>query len=156
MPALSFHHGWLDQLLLSEKQQTTRPQNTRFHVGDTAHIYIEQRRRIIDKPLRRLTYAGIDMVYARHYPFIPDFHKAIYHAHFLGIVVLTEVFDIHPTEMSLPEFKAWVLADGFTDTLAAGDWFVEQYDEDWQERWWTVVRWDGWQEQYFQPGEVIV
>jgi hypothetical protein len=156
MPALSFHHDWLDPLLLGDKMQTTRPQTDRFRVGDTAHIYIEQRRRIIDKPLRRMTYAGIDMVHARKYPFIPDFHRAVYHAHFLGTVVLTEVYDVHPCEMSLPEFKAWALADGFPDTLAAGDWFMAQYDGGWQEQWWTVVRWQGWQEQYFQPGAVVL
>lgn len=156
MPAQSYQERWLDPLLLSEKEQTTRPQTDRFHVGDTTHIYIEQRRRILDKPLRRMTYAGIDMVYHRSYPFIPEFHKAIYHAHFIGKVVLTEVFDIHPCEMSLPKFKAWALADGFADTLAAEDWFVAQYGEDWKDRWCTVTRWDGWQERYFQAGAVVL
>lgn len=156
MPAQSYQPVWLDPLLLSDKEQTTRPQTKRFHVGDTVHIYIQQRLPILSKPFRRLTYAGIDMVYRRGYPLIPEFHKAIYPAHFLGTVVLTEVYDIHPCEMSLPDFKAWAMADGFADTLAAGDWFTEQQGEDWQEQWWTVTRWHEWKERYFQAGEVIL
>ena len=156
MPALSFNSEWLDRLLTDEKQQTTRPQNTRFHAGDLAHIYIEQRRRIMDKPLRRMTYAGIDMVYDRGYPFIPEFHKAIYHAHFVGRVKITKVYDIHPVTMSLPQFKEWALADGFADTLAAEDWFLNQYGEDWKDHRWTVLQWTEWKERYFQPGEVVL
>lgn len=156
MPAQSYCEQWLDPLLLSEKEQTTCPQTVRFHVGDTVHIYIEQRRRLLDKPLRRMTCAGIDMAHGRGYPFIQEFHKAVYHAHFLGKVVLTEVYDIHPCEMSGEELEAWAWADGFHSPELADAWFVVQHDEDWKERWWTVTRWHGWLERYFQPGEVIL
>lgn len=156
MPAQSYQLMWLDPLLLSEKEQTTRPQTDRFHVGDTTHIYIQQRRRIIDKPLRRLTYAGIDMVHDRGYPFIPEFHKAIYHAHFLGKVVLTEVYDTCFCDFSHAELEAWALADGFPDTTSAEAWFLDQYGCDYPNDLYTVTRWHGWKERYFQPGEVVL
>ena len=156
MPAQSYHELWLDPLLLGSKEQTTRPQTDRFHVGDTVHIYIDQRRRIINKPLRCLTNAGIDMVRRRRYPIIPEFQKAIYHAHFLGTVEITEVYDIHPCAMSGEELEAWAWADGFDSPELAAGWFVAQYDEDWAERWWTVTRWHGWNERYFLPGEVVL
>jgi len=156
MPAQSFNREWLDPLLLSDKQQTTRPQNTRFHVGDTAYIYIEQRRRITDKPLRRMTHSGIDMVHNRGYPFIPEFHKAIYHAHFLGTVEITAVYDICFCDLSHGELEAWALADGFKDTTSAEAWFLNQYGCDYPDDFYTVSRWHGWLERYFQPGEVVL
>ena len=156
MPAQSYQEPWLDPLLLSEKEQTTRPQTDRFHVGDTVHIYIQQRRRIIDKPLRHMTDAGIDAMRKRGYPFTSGFHKAIYPAHFLGKVVLTEVYDIHPCDMSGEELEAWAWVDGFDSPTQAGEWFVRQYGEDWQEQWWTVTRWHGWLERYFHAGEVVL
>lgn len=156
MPALSFHHEWLDPLLLGEKKQTTRPQNTRFSVGDTAHIYIEQRRRIIDKPLRRMTYAGIDMVHDRGYPFIPEFHKAVYHAHFLGKVEITEVHDIHFCDFTPAELEVWALADGFPDTTSAETWFLNQHGCDYSDDPYTVIKWLDWRERYFQPGDVVL
>lgn len=155
MPALSFQREWLDRLLLCEKQQTTRPQTDRFQVGDTAHVYIEQRRRIIDKPLRRMTHAGVDAMYERGYPFIPEYHKAIYHAHFLGKVVLTEVYEILPSAMSGEEREAWAWADGFQDFDYADAWFMRNYDGRWVDRAWTAIRWIGWQEQYFVADEVL-
>lgn len=155
MPAQSYQEPWLDPLLLSEKEQTTRPQTDRFHVGDTVHIYIQQRLPILSKPLRHMTDAGIDAMRKRGYPFLLEFHKAIYPAHFLGKVVLTEVYNIHPCDMSGEELEAWAWADGFGSPTSAGEWFVRQYGEDWQEQWWTVTRWHGWLERYFHAGEVI-
>jgi len=155
MPAYSFGREFIDPMLLCDKQQTSRPQTTRFHVGDTGYIYIEQRRPIVTKPLRRMTRAGIEMVCDRGYPFIPEYHQAIYHAHFLGTVKITEIYDIHPCEMSGEELEAWAWADWFEDVTAADTWFTAQYGGDWMQRWWTVTRWHGWLERYFEPGETI-
>lgn len=155
MPAQSFQPEWLDPLLLSEKEQTTRPQTTRCKVDDTVYIYIAQRRPILSKPLRRLTYAGIAMVYDRGYPFIPEFHKAIYHAHFLGTVILTDVHDIYFCDFSHAELEAWALADGFKDTASAEAWFLNQYGCDYPADIYTVMQWHGWQQRYFTAGEVI-
>jgi len=155
MPAISCQLEFLDPLLLSEKEQTTRPQTKRFHGGDITHMYIRQRQPILSKPLRRLTYAGIDMMHERGYPLIPEFHQAIYHAHFLGKVVLTEVYDICFCDFSHAELKAWALDDGFKDTSSAEVWFLNQYGCDYPDDIYTVTRWHGWLERYFYAGEVI-
>jgi hypothetical protein len=58
MPAHSFGPEWINPLLCSDKQGTTRPQYTRVKVGDIVSIYNQQRRRIIDKPIMELTVLG--------------------------------------------------------------------------------------------------
>ena len=148
MPALSFQGEWLDKLLSGEKQQTTRQQSDRFKVGDVVHIYNKQRQRIMDKPLRRMTPAGIDMMYGRGYPFINEFHHAMYHAHFLGKVKITEVYDILPANLS--GRSAWAKADGFDNFTCADTWFRSHYGDDWLMKTWTVIKWDGWLERYFE------
>ena len=164
MPALSFGEKWLDALLRGDKKQTTRPQTDRIKRGAVCTIYNQQRRRITDKPLRRMTYLGVGVMEARRYPFIPEFHQAQYHAHLLGKVEITEVYDIHPCEMTEVELKAWAVADGFKgfhpltvppDRLydGANMWFQRRYGDDWMQRWWTVIPWDGWTERYFEPEE---
>ena len=160
MPAISFQEEWLDRLLSGTKQQTTRPQTSRIKEGDVCSIYNQQRRRITAKPLRKMTYAGIDAMEGRKYPMIPEFHKAMYHAHLLGKVQIMEVYDIHPCEMTDGELKAWAIADGFTDsanlglteTELADMWFRAHHrDDGWRRRTWTVIRWGGWTERYFEP-----
>lgn len=168
MPAYSFRRKWINPLLRCEKQQTTRPQTDQFHigvhVGDTGYIYIEQRRRIIDKPLRTPTPAGVDFIFRMiedegRYP-RPELHPRggysvdPYYAHFLGTVKIAEVYTIHPCEMSGEELEAWAWADGFEDIEAANVWFTAQYDEGWMQRRWTVVCWHGWQDRYFEADEV--
>ena len=162
MPALSFGEKWLDALLSGSKRQTTRPQTDRIKEGAVCTIYNQQRRRIVDKPLRQMTHRGIEMMKVREYPFIPEFHQARYHAHLLGKVEITEVYDIHPCEMAEAELKTWAVADGFKgfhpqtvppDRLydGANMWFQRQYGDDWMQRQWTVGRWDGFLERYFEP-----
>ena len=171
MPALSFQREFVDALLRGDKQQTTRQQTDRFKVGDTAHIYIEQRRRITDKPLHRTTANGREMILfkienEKTYP--PKDCIDTYYAHFLGKVGIAEVYDIRPCEMSEEELKAWAQADGFKDFHptyriytkgvheddGANMWFMRRYGNDWMQRTWTVIRWNGWQARYFEAGEV--
>ena len=160
MPALSFQREFVDTLLRGDKQQTTRPQTDRFKVGGIAQIYIEQRRRITEKPIRRMTVAGSGVVYERGYPLMKGYghHTTNYHAHFLGKVEITEVYMfkpwMHKGHGRHIYFEMWARADGFKNFHAADEWFTERYGDDWMQRTWTVIRWNGWQERYFEAGEV--
>ncbi len=151
MPALSFQEEWLLKLLNGTKQQTTRPQTDRIKVGDIVNVYNQQRRRITDKPLLMLTVSGIEAMHDRGYQFVPDFLNAHYYAHFLGKVEITEVYDITPWCMD--GANSWAVADGFFNIEAADEWFTERYGDGWMHQTWTVIRWDGWQERYFEPEE---
>jgi hypothetical protein len=157
MPAQSYGREWLDALLDSSKQHTTRPRTNRIKVGDVVNIYIEQRRRILDKPLRRMTEIGIDMMYERGYPMIPAFLQAAYPAHFLGKVLITDVYDVQFCEMTGEELEAWAWLDGFKDTDQAEAWFQNQYGDGWWfKREWTGIGWHGWVERYFSAGELKI
>jgi hypothetical protein len=156
MPALSFQEAWINKLLRGDKQQTTRPQTDRIKVGNIVSIYNQQRKKIFDKPLRSLTDEGYGkMEQLSHkrklnYPAVP-FTNPIrqYPAHFLGRVGITEVYDMLPLKNS--SRSAWAKADGFDNFTAADTWFTSRYGDDWMNRWWTVIRWDGWMERYFEP-----
>lgn len=150
MPAASFQEAWINKLLRGDKQQTTRQQTDRIKIGDILHIYNQQRRRIIDKPLRVLTQEGIATMH--RYPF-PSNNPPMHYAHFLGKVEITEVYDIHPCEMSGENLEGWAWADGFDDISDASTWFIKQHGDDWMLRTWTVVRWVGWLERYFLADE---
>jgi len=161
MSTLSFQPEYLDALLLCDKQQTTRPLTDRFHVGDIGQIYIQQRRRITEKPLRRMTRRGSAFVHSKivagKYPEIDGhlrFGLSLYHAHFIGTVQITEVIDIRPCMMPSDCLELWAVDDGFADFSDANGWFSGRYGKDWGEHWWTVDIWDGWLERYFEPGEV--
>jgi hypothetical protein len=154
MPAISFQSEFLDALLSCEKQQTTRAQTSRIKVGDVCTIYNQQRRRITDKALRRLTLKGCFMVHDRGERDYPEY-GAYYHSHFLGKVEITEVYDIHPHLMSDRPLEEWAMADGFLDFASASCWFEIRYGARWMYQLWTVIRWDGWLERYFEPYEVI-
>ena len=164
MPALSFQGMWLDTLLSGDKQQTTRQRTDRIKVGDTISIYNQQRKAIASKPLRELTPEGRKEMRRRirtsktnSYPpmlvsrSLPTPNRWMYPAHILGRVVAREVYDLHPCEMSEQELYDWARADGF-DTFADADaWFTAQYDADWMQKEWTVIRWNGWLDRYFEP-----
>ena len=154
MPALSFQEEWLDKLLSGSKQQTTRPQTNRIKVGAVCTLYNQQRRRIKNKPLRKLTEEGLRALGNRGYLSIPAFHKKEAHAHLLGKVKITEVYDILPLQCTCGE-ETWAKRDGFRGYDDADAWFENRYGEGWVKRWWTVIRWDGWWERYFEPMEVI-
>lgn len=171
MPALSFQGEWLDKLLSGSKQQTTRSQTNRIKVGDICNIYNQQRKKIVSKPLRQLTDWGYGKMVRlanlgqRKYPPVPLLHQPQqYPAHFLGKVRITAVYEIHPCEMSKSDLQDWARADGFKDfhpTVIPPDrlydganmWFQRRYGEDWMRQAWTVIRWNGWIERYFEPGE---
>ena len=167
MPAISFQGMWLDDLLSGRKKQTTRA-NDRIKVGHVCSIYNEQRKRITGKPLRKTTFEGRQEISYRinayGYPASVElephnisFELSWYYAHFLGKVKITEVYDICPIEMSNRELEAWAKADGFegsanlgfTPLELADTWFRSRYGDDWMDRTWTVIRWDGWLERYF-------
>ena len=171
MPAHSFGPEWIDPLLRSGKQGTTRPQHDRIKVGDTVSIYIKQRQPTISKPLRICTEDGKwnirELMKTRPhypqlfynsegqkiYPHLLDWgaKRVRYYAHFLGKVEITEVYDIRPIEMSDEELEAWAWADGFKDFWEADEWFLSKYPGHWMQRTWTVERWHGWVERYFEP-----
>jgi len=155
MPALSFQGEWLNSLLSCLKQQTTRQQTTRIRVGDMCSIYNQQRRRIADKPLRRLTCRGCEAMAEREYPMIPEFHTARYYAHLLGKVEITDVYDIHPdSTMNINDLYTWARDDGFDGYRSARCWFEIHYGARWMHQTWTVIKWDGWAERYFEPETV--
>ena len=159
MPAISFQSEVLDALLSCEKQQTTRKLSSRIKVGDVCTIYNQQRRRIMDKPLRRLTdegYYKMEQLSNRNYPTVPSTNPILqYPAHFLGKVEITEVYDIIPSTLSGNELEVWAMRDGFDCWGDAFMWFESRYDDNWMEDMFTVCRWNGWLERYFEPYEVI-
>lgn len=132
---------------MGDKQQTTRKLTDRIKVGDICHIYIEQRNKIIGKPLRRLTRSGLASRPDRENNERTSCPNHDY-AHFLGKVIITEVYDHVPNCNST--LCAWAKADGFDDFAAADTWFTQQYGDDWMQRPWTVIRWGGWTERYFE------
>ena len=154
MPAISFQEEWIDKLLSGTKQQTTRPQTDRIKVGDVCTIYNQQRAQITDKPLRMLTVSGIGAMQNRGYPSVPNFLNANYYAHFLGKVKITEVYDIIPSTLSGNELEVWAMGDGFDCWGDAYAWFESRYGDNWMEDTFTVIKWNGWLERYFEPGEV--
>lgn len=173
MVAISFHKEFLDDLLRCDKQQTTRltpmaPKVPRIKVGDIAQIYIKQRQAITSKPVRQMTSAGTTTIANRvddinyHYPAgCPAVEGSkygdmpSYYAHLLGKVEIIESYEIQPNKMSDDELEAWAQADGFKNFAYADMWFMRQYDGRWMERTWTVSRWVGWSERYFEPMVVV-
>lgn len=164
MVAISFQEQFLDPLLRGDKQQTTRPQTERFKVGDVAQIYIKQRRRITEKPLRTPTRIGAAVIFQMiedegRYP-RPECDASFgysvdpYYAHFLGKVEITEVFDILP--INSHNRSAWAKSDGFTNFTVADTWFTKRYGNSWMQRTWTVIKWNGWKEVYFLPKKTEV
>jgi len=163
MVAISFHEEFLDALLRCDKQQTTRltpkpPKAPRIKIGDTAQIYIKQRQEIISKPVRKMTDTGRTIVAGRidddNYLYPPPCPMPFYYAHFIGTVEIAEVYQIHLSEISGEEREAWAKADGFKDFAHANMWFFQQHGKYWKKLSWTVIRWNGWLERYFEPIEV--
>ena len=152
MPALSFQEVWLDALLSERKKQTTRA-NDRIKVGDICHIYNQQRLEINSKPLRKLTPEGDEMMREREYPRVRKLPEGTYYAHFLGKVEIAETYSVRPSKMRGVELEVWTAmwsyADGFNTFLDANEWFTMNYGDDWMDRTWHVIRWDGWLERYF-------
>ena len=121
----------------------------RIKSGDVCHIYNQQRGRIADKPLRKLTADGIATMPMNRYPFPKS---GMQHAHFLGKVRITEVNDFYPYDAPYDTVLAnWAHTDGFDTVEDADIWFTKRYGEDWDMLSWTVIRWDGWLERYFMP-----
>lgn len=168
MVAISFHEEFLDALLRCDKQQTTRltPEASkvpRIKVGDIAQIYIKQRQSIITKPIRQMTNAGTTAMADRvddinyHYPAncpVVEYHSGdmpSYYAHFIGVVEIVGVNEIHPSDMSEEELETWARLDGFKNFAHSDMWFLRQYDGRWIEKSWTASWWVGWKDVYFYP-----
>jgi len=166
MPALSFQEMWLDALLSGRKKQTTRATD-RIKVGDVCSMYNEQRKRITAKPLRKTTFEGGKIISERinthGYPnktsfeidtYRISFGLSWYYAHFLGKVEIIETYSVRPSKMRGVELEVWAAmwsyADGFNTFLDANEWFTMNYGDDWMDRTWHVIRWDGWLERYFE------
>ena len=114
--AIPFYRTFADDLRSGAKQQTTRKHTDRFGVGDVVHITIVPRKR---------------------YGALPAFC-----AYSIGKAVLVDVADMCMYENSAR--SDWARADGFDSFTTADTWFTKQYGEDWYQRTWTVIRWDGW------------
>lgn len=172
MVAISFQDEFVDALLRGDKQQTTRlspepPKLPRIKAGDIAQIYIKQRHTIISKPIRQMTGAGTtamaDRVNDSRYLYPTDCpvvemaydDMPFYYAHFLGKVEIIKSYEIQPNKISDEELEAWAKADGFKNFAYADMWFMSQYDGRWMELTWTVSRWVGWSERYFEPMVVV-
>jgi len=161
MPAQSFDPRFINALLSCEKQQTTRKPSPRhkpprIKINDTVQVYVDQRKPIRSKPLLELTGLGrlvmcrLSQIGKKNYP-APD--SCMYYAHYLGKIVVSDIFEIVPSSMSGEALEAWAWADNFKDFDAADAWFTDRYDAAWVDRVWTVQQWHGWIEQYFHaPG----
>ena len=121
-PAIPFFRTFATDLRSGAKQQTTRKQTDRFAVGDVVHITIVPRERCGAHPA--------------------------FCAHSLGKVVITDIYDVLPINSCGKE--GWAKLDGFDNFAAADKWFEDKYGEDWMCQYWTVIRWDGWLERYFE------
>lgn len=167
MTSLSFDPVFLDPLLRCDKQQTTHPQTMRFGVGDVAQMYITQNQPLTSKPIRRMTGLGTTLVADRagdpkyHYdprcPLAESYALGdipSYYAHFLGKVRITEVE--HVKVGSIWNRNTWAQKDGFQNFEIARCWFESRYGAHWLKRTFTVLRWDGWIERYFEPPESVV
>jgi len=174
MPAISFQPEFLDALLSGSKQQTTRPvppvppKHPRFKVEDVLYVYNQQRKRISDKEVRQLSSSGVRMVRSKlcgtidHvYPdppeMIPDdlMVPHVYYAHFLGKVKVMQTYEILPCSMQVKDLEQWAHHDGFGNFATARCWFEIRYGARWMHQYWSVIRWCGWLERYFEPYEVI-
>lgn len=145
MSALSFGEEWLELLLSGYKKQTTRPKTKRINEGDEVVVYNQQRRCIIDKPLRIMTHTGYDVMCKRGYPDVSG--RKSYHAHLLGKVLITEVYDTKIDD----DPDQWANDDGFYDFAYADTWFRDHHGDGWREMTWTIIKWVCWTERYFEP-----
>ncbi len=154
MRIISFKKEFLDLLLSSRKQQTSRKKKEGKYVpkiGEQFAIYNELRTPIITKPIRKLTPAGVRR-YQDQAACCPL--AGHYYAHLLGIVTLTNVYEITPscylpTDSGCGFLERWARMDGFKSFSDANRWFTETYDSDWIDRTYVVQQWEKWDEVYF-------
>lgn len=152
MLALSAQVKFLDDILLEEVTKVTCPYTDRFKVGYIVGLFIDQRKKLITKPIRELTDIGytemnrFSRISKRNYP---ETISDNYPAHFLGRVDIIEVHHIHPsdhTNLSIdPKIVGLVGTDESMTSL---------HGKNWKRKSWTVIRWN-WVERYFQPNKVI-
>lgn len=168
MPALSFKPEWVNALLSGEKRQTTRKpapagKPPRIEEGDLCQVYNSQRVKINSKPLYPTTVKGRERILTKmidgKYPQLPGMDILLpprysdikeYYAHFLGVVEISEVYLIVPSEMSGEDLEAWAWSDGFFSLDTGDTWFVHHHSETWMDQEWVVCRWNGWNERYFK------
>lgn len=159
MPAISFSPEFLDAILRGDKCQTTRRQTTRFKEGDAVNVYIQQRKTISSKPPRTLTADGrqemlrMRGIAKKNYPPVPIAPPRWYPAHFIGRFSVREVYDLRMFAQSPEELEEWAVLDGFEDFYEADTWFINHHGADWMDSTYTVIRWDGLFDRYFEPLE---
>lgn len=157
MPAISFSPEFLDAILRGDKCQTTRRLTDRFEEGDTVNAYIQQRKAIASKPLRELTETGhsemlrMRGIAKKNYPPVPPMPGMLYPAHFLGRFSVKEIYELHPLKQSPEELEFWAELDGFYNFHRADRWFSAHHSADWMDFDYTVIRWDGLFDRYFDP-----
>jgi len=163
MPALSFKPEWVDDLLACRKLQTTRKpalpgKPPRIKEGDLCNVYISQRGRILDKPIRSMTPSGHEVMMrlsedsTKSYP-PPGQETLQYFAHFIGKIEVTEVYEFCPAEMSTAALEGWAALDGFEDFDRGDMWFVRHYGDGWIDQQWSAIRWDAWAVRYFEESQ---
>lgn len=141
----------LDALISSKKTQITFQPPRRFVIGSVVGLYADQRKKIIDKPLRELTEIGctemvrMSDIGKKNYPPVTS---NWYYAHFLGRVEIQDVLHIVPNDAGLG--NSWATAEGFSDMQSASEWFSARYNSAWNTRTCTIVRWK-YIERYFEP-----
>ena len=166
MPALSFKRKWIPALLSGDKRQTTRRppahgKPPRFVVGDHVHVFVEQRGKIESKPIYPTTPDGASLIHQKildgKYPnpvtgIVQRMDLEFYYAHFLGIVLVTDVTTILPLAMPGEELDAWAWGDGFHDFDEGDRWFVKHHsDTSWAHQSWDVISWNGWETRHYLP-----
>jgi len=164
MPALSFKREWINTLLSGGKTQTTRKPTTpgkppRIKPGDLCQIYIEQRRKISDKPIYPTTDLGRTHIYQKildgkypnpvqstiHYDDLGN-----YYAHFLGTVYVTNIYTLNPSNLGYEELNEWAWRDGFCNFDIGDQWFCKHHNNaNWKQQRWDVIQWDTWEEKYY-------
>lgn len=164
MPALSFKREWIDALLTGDKLQTTRKPRLgkpSVTVGDHVHVYVEQRGKIDSKPVYPTTPNGAFLIHQKildgKYPnpvagIAQRIDLDFYYAHYLGIVIVSAVETIHPSEMTSDELEDWAWRDGFRDFDEGDLWFIRHHsDISWSMQAWDVIRWTEWETLHYLP-----
>ena len=152
MLSISANANVLDDILSSKITKWTCPYTTRFKVGSIGGLFIDQRKKLIDKPLRELTCVGywemvrLSHIGKRNYPAVTS---DSYPAHFLGRVEITEVHHIHPSDHT-----NMTISPKYLDLVGTDEFMTAMHEKNWKRKTWTVVEWN-WIERYFKPGKVI-
>ena len=153
MKRLSFNKQFLDDLLASRKQQTSRKKRKiTYEVGEQIGINLPPMGGKISKqPIRKLTSTGKNCYWNNHLFWnTPCPVENSYFVYRLGIVTLTNIYEFKPIEhMSDSDhdedfLDRWARADSFENRYEAAKWFCEAYGIDWMDKTYVVLQWKKW------------